>query len=132
MNDVLLSLVVTSGVLALVAWICVHITRPFFASKTSRIISQTAASFLLLISFGLSKAMQSPGSGSTDELVSVFLIFLAIKAVAMYLIGCYAKSVGKSPYWSFIGLLNFGLALIIMASSLWRDPKPKHQQPVGE
>ena len=132
MNEVLLDLVFTSGALAVVAWICVYTTRPFFESKTSRIISQTAASFLLIISFGLSKEMQSPGGASTDDLITVFLIFIAIKAVAMYLIGCYAKSVGKSPYWSFIGLLNVGLALIFMVSSLWRDPKPSHQPSTGE
>lgn len=94
MNDVLIGLVVTSGALALVALICVHTSRPLFESKVARVISQTFASFLLLISFGLSKAMENSGSASTDDLVVVFLIFLGVKAVAMYLIDCRGRMAG--------------------------------------
>ena len=132
MNSVLFDLAVSFGVLSLIALFCVYISRPFFESKVARIVSQAIASLLLLLSFGLSKAMQDSSAASTDEFIVVFLVFLSIKAVAMYLIGCYAKSVGKSPYWSFIGLTNAGIALCFMAISLWRDPKTINQLPIDE
>ena len=132
MNDVIVDLAITSGILALLAWVCVHTSRPFFGSKLARVISQTGASFLLLISFVISKAMQRPNEVVTDEMFGVIIAFFAVKTVAMYLISCYAKSVGKSPYWSFVGLLNFGLALVVMATSLWRDRKAKDLRRIDE
>lgn len=130
MQGMIFNLAVEMGVLALVAWACMHASRPFFKSKSTRVVSQTIASLLLLLSFGLSKALQNSNGASTEDLVGFIILFLAIKSAAMYLIGCYAKSVGKSPYWSFIGLLNFGLAIIVMAIGLWRDQASKDQNPI--
>lgn len=55
----------------------------------------------------------------------MILVFF-MKFVSMYLISSYAKSTGKTPYWSFIAVLNIAVALFFMARWLWKT-KPKEQ-----
>jgi hypothetical protein len=132
MNDAIVGLLFSSGILTLVAWACVYTTRPFFKSKLAKIFSQTIVSVILIISFALSKELNRTNGASNEEVLVVFTIFLSIKSVAMYLIGCYAKSVGKSPYWSFVVLSNSLLALTFIATSLWQNKKVSDTRLVDE
>ena len=127
----LLDFVITSVALAFFAWICAYASRPFFKSRWSRISSQTVAVFLLLICSVISSVLKQDIGDDveilTDDqfeiLIYIIIFIVALKSAAMYLISCYAKSVNKSPSWSFVGILTAPLALVFLVGSLWKDKK---------
>lgn len=134
MTNIFWDFVVPAILLAAIAWLCVHISRPVFKQRWTKITSQALATLLLLIASIFTKATTSAGSSNIDDTESVVIlisVILAIKFISMYLISCYAKSVGKSPYWAFIGVLNFYLALPILIFGLWR-PKRQEKSAAGE
>ena len=129
-GDYWLDLIGTTLVIYVIALICAQFSRPFFSSPRSKLISQIIASLLLFIAFIFSSALRKFALNQNSEEVSkeiiiVYVSIFLLKGVGMYLISCYAKSVGKSRFWSFIGLLNFALALPIMAFSLWQKSDQK-------
>lgn len=128
MPDIIIDYAISAAILAIIAWACVYITRPFFQTKWPRVISQIAVALLLFVTFILARALSEEGVNVTAEnaivLQSFVLANLAMKAIAIYLIGCYAKSVGKSPYWTFVGVLNFLIVLPLLIFGLWKTPKP--------
>ena len=129
MNDIFVVWVVTAIPLAFIALLCVYISRPLFMQRWVRIVSQSVAGLLLMMGYVVSKGM-SADKHLTDANTEVILVFVALvfvmKFIAMYLIASYAKSVGKSPYWSFVGLLNFILALVSLIG-LWKSEKQGSQ-----
>lgn len=128
MDSALLDYVVSTFLLGLAALICVFISRPILQKRWSRIASQTLSVLLMIVAYIFSKGMAESKS-SPDENISFFLIFIILtflfKFVAMYLIACYAKSVLKSPYWSFVGILNILIALPLLIFGLWNSGKRK-------
>ena len=126
MNDIIGTIwdvVLTAVPLAAFSLICVYISRPFLKTRLTRVASQTIASLLLLFAYGLSKSMSDEQAASYEliEIIKLFAAYFISKAIAIYFIACYAKSVGKSPYWGFVGLLNFILAMVFMGAKLWRS-----------
>ena len=127
MPNLLLDYALTAVPLAIIAWVCVYITRPFFEKKWTRILSQVVAVILLFVAFILSKGMaedETIRDVDAGILLPLAIGYFAIKSIAIYLIGCYAKSVGKSPYWAFLGVLNFLLAFPLLIFGLWKTKKP--------
>ena len=126
MNAMLLDFVLTAIPLAMIAWLCVYISRPFPNIAWIKIATQALASFLLLVAFLISKGVSEDKSSASlddDTLIMIVSAYFGMKFISMYLISCYAKTVNKSPYWSFVGLLNFSLAIILMIFKLWRSGK---------
>lgn len=124
--DLLLEFAFTAIPLALLAWLCVYISRPIIKQKWAKILSQTAVVFLLFVANIISKASQSEVNSSDtniDLLLALFAGYFAAKFIPAYLIACYAKSVSKTPYWSFLILLNFWLVLPLMILTFWRPKK---------
>lgn len=127
MPENILDFAITAAVLGVVAWVCVYISRPFFQKKWTKIVSQVAVVLLLFLVFSFTRALNKEDPNITAEnaifLQSFVLANLAMKSVAIYLIGCYAKSVGKSPYWTFVGVLNFLIILPLLIFGLWKAEK---------
>lgn len=127
MGNILLDFLTTAIPLALFAWLSVPLSRPFFKKKGARITSQTIATILLMLAFVTSKAVSGEATASETVSTALFIataFYFLAKGIAIYLIASYAKSVGKSPYWGFVGVLNFTIALVLMISGLWRSAKP--------
>lgn len=125
MEGILFNIVVYTMPAAILAWICTYISRPFLRSKWSRVCSQSFSVLLLLVCFGLSKSMDKmPYNGikniDISMIVPFLILVLVMKFLSMYLIASYAKTVEKTPYWSFVAVLSFGLSLPLMAFGLWR------------
>lgn len=135
MDGVLLDFLITAIPLALFAWLSVPLSRPFFKKKGGRIASQTAATMLLMLAFITSKALGEEATASEAATTALFIamaFYFLAKGVAIYLIASYAKSVGKSPYWGFVGVLNFTIALILMIFGLWKSAKPSDKDRSSE
>lgn len=126
MNTVVMEFVLTTIVLAAIAWLCVKLSRPIFLGRWAKITSQTVATVLLMMVYVLSKGMAQDDSSSeaeTELILILAVIMLVLKSIAIYLIACYAKSVNKSPYWAFAGVVNFLIALPLLIFGLWRSKK---------
>lgn len=121
--EIWLNVVLTAIPSALIAWLCAYISRPVFMQRWTRIASQTLASWLLLMAYTLSKGLSAHrGAANADEsaLLTIGATYFGMKFIAMYCIASYAKSVGKSPYWSFVGVLNFAIAFILLIG-FWKS-----------
>ena len=134
MNEIFWDYILTAIPLAFIAWLCAFISRPYFEKKWTKITSQTVSVLLLIMVYLISKGM-SEDKNLADTNINVLLTFTAsffiMKFVAMYLIACYAKSVNKSPYWSFVGVLNFLLALPLLIFGLWKSENQSVQRAQG-
>jgi hypothetical protein len=67
------------------------------------------------------------GTMQVSLVVSLMALVFLMKFASMYLISSYAKSTGKTPYWSFVAVLNAVFSLFVMARWLWRD-QPKQDK----
>lgn len=102
-------------VFSVCAYICTKLSRPFFLKRWSRILSQIIATVLLFFATAFAKKIGTfsvDPSGKDDNILFIFFLsILVMKFVSMYLIACYARSVGRNPFWAFLGVLNFGMAI---------------------
>jgi hypothetical protein len=125
MTEILIEWAIGAIFLSLFAFMSAKLSRPLFKTRASKVISQTLASIFLFLGFSFSKSLEKSSmindfdSYISDVLV-IFAVIISLKFSGMYLISCYARSVEKSPYWSFIALLNFMIALPVLIFSLWK------------
>ena len=123
--ETLFDLVFTALPLALVALASVYLSRPLINSTTSRRVSKGTILVLLFLAFMLSKGLKEENGDGDPSSTAIWLsvVYFLFKSVAIYIISCYARSVGKSPYWGFIGILNFVIVFALLITGLWKTKK---------
>lgn len=125
MTEILIERAIGAILLSLFAFMSAKFSRPFFKSRASKVISQTLASIFLFLGFSFSKSLEKSDmindiDSYTSDVLVILAVIIALKFSGMYLISCYARSVEKSPYWSFIAILNFAIALSVLILYLWK------------
>lgn len=108
------------------------VTLPAMRSRTTRLVSQVAASACLLWVWVLFRALTANKAPDARESLGILLLIAPALFTSMVLIANYARSVGRTPFWSFVAILSFPLSVGIMATTLWRGAaSPSSDLPAG-
>lgn len=128
MDSVLIDYALSTLLLSIAALICVYISRPILKKRWSRIVSQFVSVILMFIAHIFSKVVSDEGASIDENMNSLIIltcVIFSLKFAAMYFFACYARSVFKNPYWSFVGILNILIAFPLLIFGLWNSGKRK-------